>query len=733
MRNFLTLCLLFKAFLAWSADKPNASGPILLKANKVKVYKKQNKIYATGQVEIYQNNLYLKADEIQYLQEADKLVAKGHVQFRDHTGNTYFSDHLEMSKDLKEGTLKALRILLADDSKFAANFAEKGANHLQLEKGVYSPCDFCRTDPSQSPLWQLKSRSILWDEEDHIISYTDAYIEFFGVPVFYTPYLSHPDPSIRRKEGFLAPKLGTDTKLGTFTGLSYYTPFSPSRDLTLTSYVTTKEGVILGMDYRHLFEKGFLRLKGSLGGGANLAKETDNTKEKSSFRGHIDSELKWDLNPFWRMNVKLQRASDKAYLNQFKFYGLHGKTPLTSKINAEGFYGSNYFSARSYWFQGMRNMDRESQTPLILPHFIFSIQKTHAPTNIFWNMDGDVLVTNRTKGNKSRRLMIKNNFEKQMIDHLGCVHTMGLNLETSLYHVEKHDNATSESRNLGFTGRTFPKMFYNLSYPLVRSVGDMDMIMTPQVQVVGAPKRSEDKRILPEDLLLIEPTDLNVFNNHRFSGQDRVDDGSRVVSGIQLFSQAKDLGYGELFLGQAYHFHAKEKSYLKGTSLNQKTSDYVGRVHLSFPSILDLRYRFRVCQKNLKPKRSEFMARMGPEHLNLQVDYSALPSSVHEEKKPGGKQVMGTLNFQPHQFWNVSFSHTRDVGKKGGKLAEGISAVYQDECFTLGLSFSREFFRDRNLKPNSTFFLRLGLKNIGEFSHNVSSNDLNPLEDFQEL
>jgi LPS-assembly protein len=46
------------------------------------------------------------------------------------------------------------------------------------------------------------------------LTYRDAHLEFYGVPIAYTPYFKHPDPTVDRQSGFLAPTFGNSSALG---------------------------------------------------------------------------------------------------------------------------------------------------------------------------------------------------------------------------------------------------------------------------------------------------------------------------------------------------------------------------------------------------------------------------------------------------------------------------------------------------------------------------------------
>ena len=79
-------------------------------------------------------------------------------------------------------------MLLADRSRLAANTARRtNGNRTELKRGVYSPCDLCRDDPSAPPMWQLKAREIDHDKELQLVEFRDAVMEIDGWPVFYYP------------------------------------------------------------------------------------------------------------------------------------------------------------------------------------------------------------------------------------------------------------------------------------------------------------------------------------------------------------------------------------------------------------------------------------------------------------------------------------------------------------------------------------------------------------------
>ena len=78
-------------------------------------------------------------------------------------------------------------------------------NFTVFENGVYTACAPCKDDPKKPPLWQVKGARIIHDQDEKMLYFETAQLEFFGVPIAYLPYFSTPDPTVKRKSGFLIP------------------------------------------------------------------------------------------------------------------------------------------------------------------------------------------------------------------------------------------------------------------------------------------------------------------------------------------------------------------------------------------------------------------------------------------------------------------------------------------------------------------------------------------------
>jgi LPS-assembly protein len=191
---------------------------VLITADEVSYDQELGSIIAHGNVEIVQGKRVLLADSISYNQKIDTVSASGNISLLEPSGEVRFAEFVELRDQFKNGVIKELRILLTDKSRFAASEASRHDGvRTVMKQAVFSPCKVCKEDPQRAPLWQLKAEQIVHHQVDKEITYRNAFLEFYGVPVAYTPYFSHPDPTVHRRTGFLSPDFGTG---GTLADLS---------------------------------------------------------------------------------------------------------------------------------------------------------------------------------------------------------------------------------------------------------------------------------------------------------------------------------------------------------------------------------------------------------------------------------------------------------------------------------------------------------------------------------
>ncbi len=85
-------------------------------------------------------------------------------------------------------------------------------------------------------------------------------MKIYDFPIFFSPRFSHPDPTVKRRSGLLAPTLTNSTTLGSGVATPYFWNIAMDKDLTFTPKFYVKENPLLLAEYRQDFVNSFLIL-----------------------------------------------------------------------------------------------------------------------------------------------------------------------------------------------------------------------------------------------------------------------------------------------------------------------------------------------------------------------------------------------------------------------------------------------------------------------------------------
>ena len=719
--NLLSWVLLFLGvstgcFRAWGDVKTRfepRKTPSLLTAHSVHYDEEKDTVHAEGNVVISQGGRTLYADKITYQRKIDLVFAEGNIRLEEPNGEVIFVQSLEMTGDLKTGFSQEVRMILADNAKLAAATAGRSGGHQnEFEHAVYSPCSVCKQDPNRPPLWQIKARHVLWDQEEQTVEYTDATLEMFGVPVGYTPYLSHPDPTVKRKSGFLAPSFGGSQYMGTALITPYYFNIAPHKSFTVTPILGTKTQILMGR-YQQRFSRGALDLTGS---GARVSKSLSGGEKESNW--HVDAKGHYHMNQHWRLGGEFVRTGNRTYVKRYPKLGIYSTSELTSKVYGEGFYGSSYIHLQGLSFQGLGSEDQQKTIPLVAPLIDVNYKSSPLWQGSWISMDFNTQALSRQKGTTSQRLSLKGGWHLPYRSSWGDLYQLDLTLRGDEYHVNSF-TPTGESRAIkGFQGRIFPQAALHWWYPFITQMKSAQLLVTPKASLIGAPNQGLKRKIPNEDSRIFELNDANLFDGNRQRGLDYLDVGSRANYGVEVSLFGFGAGPSSLFMGQSYNFSAPHSDFMD-TGLHQGASDYLVRLQILPVDMFRLTYRSRLEREKLKSRRTEISLEVGPPILKGKMDYISISKSRNPlSDEQGGKQILLGLTSQFTQYWSVSVGTSRELGKGGGMLSQGVGFKYQDECFLFNTTLSKSFYKDKDIKPGITLWFTIEFKNLGAISHN---------------
>ena len=694
--------------------------PVLFKADQLRNEQKIGLVVATGNVEFTQNGRTLLADSVTYNQRTDTVTASGNISLVEPTGEVIFADHIELTDSMRDGVIENMRVRMSDDSRIAAAGGRRiGGTRTEFRKAVYSPCKLCEKDPTRAPIWQVKATKVVHDQEMQDVTYRHAFLEFHGVPVMYTPYLSHPDPTVERRTGFLVPSYGSDSELGRLVSTPYYFDIAPNMDATFTPIVTTNEGVVGLGEFRHRLSKtGYV-----LGGSITHASREDG--KSNGLRGHLKGELRHEFDPTWRGGADLHLASDDTYLRRYNF---EAPDTLENRVYAEGFRGRNYASANAYYFKGQRSNDNEGETPIVFPKLDYNYVGEPGSYGGIWKLDANALILSQTGGTDSRRLSAKTKWELPYISRLGEVYRLFGSLQTDAYWVNDVQESDALGNTIsGFSGRVFPQAGLEWKLPWARRDGRFTQIVEPIVSIIAAPSSQNPDRIPNDDSLSFEFDDTNLFSENRFGGIDRVEGGSRISYGLNSGIFGLNNGFSSFFIGQSYRFR-RDNDFGTDTGLDDHFSDIVGRVDISPTQYVTALYRFRLDKDDLTPRRNELQAMVGVPKFRLKVNYLSIDQQNltdildPEDEFRDREEITVGFTSQATKRWRFGADTRRDLTSSGGSLRHGAFLSYEDECFQFQVDYARKFTRDRDVKPSDTILFRVVFKTLGEVGTSTGLN-----------
>jgi LPS-assembly protein len=679
--------------------------PVLFRADQVSHDRDLGVVVATGHVEMTHGPRVLMADTVSYNQRADLVTATGNVSLLEPTGDVVFADHVELSGDFREGVIENIRILMSDDARIAAVGGRRTAGNItEMRKAVYSPCRTCAGRTTGTPIWQIKAVKVVHNQEEKIIEYTDAFMEFFGIPVAYTPYLSHPDPTVKRKSGILTPRYGSDSELGLLLEVPYYIDIAPDKDATLRPIVTGNEKVVLAGEYRQRFTDGKLKLDTSL---THASKD----KGEDELRGHFYADTDFDLNDTWRTGAQVRLTSDDTYLQRYRF---DSEDVMENHLFLEGFRGRNYAALQGYHWRGLRANDDPSLTPIVVPLGDYNFVGEPGPGGGRWEIDANMLVLTRTGGTDSRRLSLTTGWRLPHIGRAGDVYNLRASLQTDAYFADKVEVPTRSSSDTesGFASRAFPRMGMDWRFPFARTGAETTQIIEPVAGIALSPNGGNSSRIPNEDSQDFEFDDTNLLSANRFTGLDRVEGGQRIYYGMRFGVYGASGGATSMFVGQSYR-PRKDDTYANGSGLEDHFSDIVGRVKVKPISPVSLEYRFRLDKDDLSPRRNEVSFSIGPKALNISGNYLFIDDSTAVDEFGAREELSGQISSRVTNDWEVTAFTRRDL-EEDQTLNFGFGLTYLCDCFKATLSFTRTFTQDRDVKPSDTILLRLEFKNLGQ-------------------
>jgi len=694
------------------AAPPSTRDPVLIQSDVLTYDSNLNTVTAEGKVVIDQGGRTVKADRVTYNQATGRVNATGNVTIIDPSRDTVFADFVELDDNLANGVAETVKLLMANDARLAANKAlRKDGLLTELFKAVYSPCKPCADDPDRPLPWQVKALHVVHDGTKRDIIYDDATFEVAGIPIAYIPHFSHADPTVKRRSGFLTPSFGNQSDIGFRAELPYYWAITDSRDLTITPMITTRGGIVMQGQYRERLTDGAYGFDVS-GVYTDKPGVVQGLERGKTFRGHIFGTGRFNLSDDFRIGFDLRRASDDTYLRRYK---LGNQNTLTSRVFAERLTFRSMASADFLAFQGLRATDIQSQIPIVMPLINWDLSTAPDKMGNQFQFNANALVLERSQGGNTRRLSASARWNLPFYDGLGSVYRVSASVRGDVYSLLGYPDPRRPGRKLAnkTVTRLLPQASIEWRFPMVNTTtGDWRQSLEPIASLITSTTGGNPASLPNEDSGAFEFDDTNLFSRSRFPGYDRWETGTRLNAGVK-WSAANLTGQSvSALFGQSYRLN-RETAFAVGSGLEGRRSDYVGRLVLTPVPWLDIYQRFRLDRDTLNFRRNEIGMALGTGDYKAAVSYVRLARDPADPTLPSREEFFTDISAKIAPEWLATASVRQDLGGNSRTISSGAGLYYVNECITLGLTYERSNYTDREIRPSTSINFVIKLATLG--------------------
>jgi LPS-assembly protein len=744
---------------------------MLVQAREINYDYSNNRVAAVGSVQIYYAGASLEADKVIYDQKTKRLHAEGNVRLTEPDGRVTYGEIMNLSDDYRDGFVDSLRLDAPDQTRMAAARAERSSgNYTVLHSGVYTACAPCKDDPRKPPLWQVKAARIIHDQGEKMIYFEDARLEFFGTPLAWMPYFSTPDPTVKRKTGFLMPTFSSSSKYGFSVEIPYYLALAPDYDATFAPMITTKQGPLLQGEFRQRLLNGAYQIRAA--GIHQLDKEyfrhDDGTPTPGhrEWRGNVESAGQFALNQQWVWGWDALLMSDRTFLQDYnprlsRYRSLDafqtGASEGVSQLYLAGKGNRSYFDARSIYFMGFSEADVQSEIPVIHPvldymytvdrpilggelgyHFNFtSLTRNQADFDAITQnaLNADSCTTSAAPGTKTpsncllrgipgtySRFTAQANWRRSITDSFGQVFTpfASVRADAGAMTIESEPGVSNfiDTGNTQLV-RAMPTVGLEYRYPFISVQSWGTQTIEPIAQVIARPNEPQVGKWPNEDAQSLIFDDSNLFKVDKFTGWDRVEGGGRVNYGMQYTAQFNHGGFANVLFGQSYQLFGENSFAMGGTTntgigsgLDTRLSDYVARFSYQPNRTLTFTSRFRFDHDNFDVQRTELETRANFDRWTVSLlygDYAAQPSLGFIDRRQG---ILGSASVKLDANWVLLGAARYDLdADKFDQTRIGLG--YVDDCLIMALNYITSYQYSGNPTANHTVMLQLSLRTLG--------------------
>lgn len=731
-----------------SQYQTNPDAKMLLQADNLIVDRDQNTVTAAGNVQIEYDGNRLVARQVVYNQKTKRMTAKGNVEIVEKDGNRIYSDEMDVTDDFRDGFVNGLRVETVDDTRFAAESAERSLGEITtFNNGAYTACRACATDPNKPVLWQVKAKKIIWNGTKKTVRFEGGRFEMFGKSLFALPAFEIADPTTKRKSGFLFPSFVYKDELGFGVRSGYFWNLAPNYDITTYGTALSKQGFLSETEWRHRLENGSynVRVAGiyQLKPGEFSADKVDSQQHT---RAMASSKGDFKINPRWSFGWDVIAQTDKNFSRTYKISGYSDES-LTSKVYLRGISGRNHLDINFYKFKVQEDVLNgspyavDTKQPWVLPSVDYlytvpgsvyggeltitsNLQGIYRESSDVFQLNNNGTMRDFIRGMKgtSARLTTEAEWKRTFITEQGLVITPLLALRGDAIGINSNDtfNTFDEVRSQAFRGMATAGM--EVRWPILFSSTSMTQILEPTAQIFVRNDEPYAGRLPNEDAQSFVFDATNLFTRDKFSGYDRVEGGTRANLGLRYSGNMNNGWSIHGLAGQSFQLGGlnsfAESDFVGAgadSGLEGKRSDYVAMLGMSNNTGFAFAARGRFDKDSFDIRRGEVEASQSGRIFTGSVKYAYITKQPDYGYVNDRQEVSLSASTRFKENWRVFGSGTYDIVSETLVRAQS-GLAYDDECFTYSMAYLQTRSPGQDKISHSVGF-NISFRTLGELGN----------------
>ena len=696
---FVLLCAGPAPLWAQAHSTPTHDVNVVTQADELIYHTKHNWVTLKGNARVAYQNDILSADEILYDRDAGILRAQGDVQLHRKDGTLIRAQSITINHTLQDGIIIAPALLLpSDDGRVVASKGYKQGDKTVFLNATYTSCMVCPDKNILIPKWKLTAQYLIHEQDTKTLSSTNTIFHILDVPVLYAPYLRQPDPSVKRRSGFLIPKGQTTRNLGLVITIPYFLSLSPRADFTFSPQFTTQKGVLFQGTWRHTISHNTFRGAYWLDGAGIWS--ADRYAGEDAFEGSFFGKGRFEKGQNLRLGFDLQITSNNSFL---AYYNITKRTELVNHAFLEFKDNEHSLLAETYLFRNLLNTVQRA--PVVGPSVIYSYRPQFPILGGKLALDSSFTSFHRPRGISTHRFAAGFSWDYLTQDPLGGVYVLFIEPRGKIYRII---NNTPTEQQDSWEMLFLPTVGLDWRLPLVRFIrNDNYLILEPRTQVIYAPGGGNPSSIPNEDSRNLDFNAPHLFSRNRFAGLDLWENGFRTNIGLKA-SYFHATGWsGSLEFGQVLRLK-DNPLFDEESGLRDRTSDYVSTLELFFPGTIGFIGRLRLDRSDLSPRHVDLTSTIDLGPMKTEVTYvkTRLPSVTQQEAQ---EAIYLTNAITIKEHWAIEADWRYDL-QRSQTLHYGGRLSYTDDCIGIEIGARQSRIRFRNIREGWSVSFRLKLR-----------------------